>query len=397
MKILYVHTTSVIADFIDALRSIGYEVCVYGDRITEPFPDDSIISRLAAYVKAQNITHIMSIHLQGNVALAARQVGVKYICVIWDAPYYNLFSDYGRMDCCYFSLFDRKDYDRCRARRLPHVLYQPLSVSGNFITRMRDTMAKSGGGHYYWNEVCFVGGLYENNFYDSFMSHAPTVLHDYFIHIFEQAAFRWDGIDRVYGTTSPEILDYLKNKVEGFQFINFFEIEDTELFESAYLIRKLANIERVGILNLLAESHSVTLYTNSPTAKEVLSDVKIRPPVNPTDEAFEVFARSRINLNLTLKGIERGTPQRVFNICAAGGFALTSYCPETAELFEEDREIVMFRSPEELLEKTDYYLTHEEERKKIAETGYQKVLRCYTTEKKCAELMAWVESEGEHS
>ena len=61
-----------------------------------------------------------------------------------------------------------------------------------------------------------------------------------------------------------------------------------------------------------------------------------------------------------------------------------------AELFEEDREIVMFRSPEELLEKVDYYLAHDRERRQIAEAGLKKVMRCYTYEKKMRELLDWM-------
>ena len=72
---------------------------------------------------------------------------------------------------------------------------------------------------------------------------------------------------------------------------------------------------------------------------------------------------------------------------------MTNYCAETAELFEEDKEIVMFKTPEELVEKSGYYLSHDEEREKIAKAGYEKVLNCYTYEKKLKRLMEWVEGE----
>lgn len=394
IRILYVHTTSVISDLTDALKNLGYEVEVYSDIMKEPFPDNAVIDKLTEYIETHSITHIMSIDLQDNLALAAQKAGIKYVSVVWDAPYFSLYSPYGRMECCYFSVFDRKDYARCKERKTPHIIYQPLSVERDFMTAMHANMDSGSGNPQYQHDICFIGGLYDNNFYDEFMINAPSVLQDYFISIFEEAAFKWDGIDRIYGKTSPEILEYMRKAVPGFQFVNFFEVEDTEIFEGAYLIRKIANIERIGILNLLAESYRVTFYTNSKTAKDVLSGVEICPPINPTKEAFEVFYRSKINLNIALKGIERGTPLRVINICAAGGFALTNYCPETAELFEEDKELVMFKSPEELIEKADYYLTHEAEREAIARAGYEKVLRCYTSEEKCKKLMEWVESEG---
>ena len=158
---------------------------------------------MTGYIDTRSITHIMSIDLQDNLALVTKTAGIKYVSVVWDAPYYPLYSPY--------------------------------------------------------------------NFYDEFMTNAPSVLQDYFISIYEEAAFKWDGLDRVYGKTDSEILEYMRRAVPGLQFGNFFEIEDTEFFEGAFLIRKIANKERIGILNLLAENYHMTLYTNSKTAKDVVA------------------------------------------------------------------------------------------------------------------------------
>jgi len=48
-----------------------------------------------------------------------------------------------------------------------------------------------------------------------------------------------------------------------------------------------------------------------------------------------------------------------------------------AREFEDGKEIVMYRSLEEMVEKVQYYLEHEEERRQIAHAGYEKVLREY--------------------
>ena len=118
--------------------------------------------------------------------------------------------------------------------------------------------------------------------------------------------------------------------------------------------------------------------------------MRILPPVDYGEAMSLVFAGSKINLNISLKGIEGGTPKRVIDICGAGGFALSSYCEETAELLEEDKEIVMFRSPEELVEKADFYLRNDQAREKIAMAGQKKVLQNYTYERQLKELMDWI-------
>ena len=63
-----------------------------------------------------------------------------------------------------------------------------------------------------------------------------------------------------------------------------------------------------------------------------------------------------------------------------GGFVMTNYQEEISDLFVEDKEIVCFRTLEELMDKTEYYLKHEAERKKIAMNGYNRVKKDYNYE-----------------
>ena len=52
------------------------------------------------------------------------------------------------------------------------------------------------------------------------------------------------------------------------------------------------------------------------------------------------------------------------------------------------------RTPEELLDKVDYYLQHEREREAIARNGHKKVMQYYTYTKKIKKLLAWAGGEG---
>jgi len=54
---------------------------------------------------------------------------------------------------------------------------------------------------------------------------------------------------------------------------------------------------------------------------------------------------------------------------------LSEYTPEIASLYEEDREIVFFRSTTELLQKVRYYLANEDERRRIAQAGRERLLQ----------------------
>lgn len=238
-----------------------------------------------------------------------------------------------------------------------------------------------------------MGSLYEDNLYDQYLKEIPLKLQGYFTSIFEEAAFCWDGRNRIYGKTAKEILDYIRMVNSDFVLDNVYDIDDVQYFETQYLIRKIANIERICVLNLLGEQFPVTLYTYSRIDTSKLENVTVMPPVEYGEASAIIFAGSKINLNISLRGIEGGTPQRIMDIMGAGGFVITNYCKETAELFEEDKELVMFRTPEELMEKAAYYLAHDGKREKIAAAGQRKVLQCYTYDKKLKQLMEWVEEE----
>ena len=386
MKILYVHGTTETEEIIAALHKLGHTVYEYPEKMEKLLPSQEAVDALMAYIEKHEITLIMSIHMIDNLAVAAYGTKIKYIPIIWDAPYVKPYTMIGKLDNIWYSTFDKLDRQRLLNAGVPHVLYQPLAVDEEDI-RKWDCKAKAKGR--YLCDISFVGNLYDQNDYDAQINAIPSGLQQFFRSILEEAAFKWDGVNRIYGQTGREVMEYLKRFCPEFKFYNRFDIEDARFFEIAYLIRKLANIERVCVLNMLAEEHQVFLYTNSIVEPQLLPNVTIKPPILTGEPSSKVFAGSKINLNISLKGIEGGTAKRVLDIMGVGGFALTNYCPETAELFEEDKEIVMFKTPEELLEKVDYYLAHDEEREEIALAGQKKVLSCYTYQKMVQNILDW--------
>ncbi|MBD5450590.1 MAG: glycosyltransferase [Lachnospiraceae bacterium] len=391
MKILYVYGMSKANDIPLTLRKLGYEVEEYEKIQSNSILNNEETDELVAYIKSHQITHLMSIHLIYNLAMAALKADIKYVSVIWDAPYIKIYSPFGKLNNCYFSVFDRLDNERFRKAGIPHTLYQTLAVSKADVIAWNRKAKKALAGKYI-NDICFVGNLYEDNLFDKRVKNMPQVIVDYFNSIFEEAAFRWDGVNRIYGKTSREMLKYMEMVSQDFRLDNRLDIEDTYLFEVIYLVRKIANIERVAVLNTLSEAYHVVLHTASEVGADKLGNVEVRLPVRPGEDATVVYMGSKINLNISLKGIEGGTIQRIMDVMGAGGFMLTNYCVETAELFEEDKEIVMYKTPEELFEKVEYYLKHDKEREQIAKAGSAKVIECYTYEKKLKHLLEWVES-----
>lgn len=388
MKILFVYNDEISKDIPISLRRMGYEVEEYTEKSDSISLDDKVIDEYVGVISERHITHAFSIHLIYNLAMATYKTGVKYISYVWDAPYPRVYTPFGRMKNCYFSTFDKLDCERFKEGGVVNVQYSPLAVDAVNVRKWNNKAeeALQGG---YMHDISFLGRLYENNYYDQVINKIPPEMQDYFASIFEEVAFRWDGVSRIYGQIDGEVLDYIRLKNPDFKMRNIYDIDDVRIFELG-LIWKIANIERIAVLRTLSESYSVWLYTTSEVDPSLLGNVHVGPPVLRGDAATLLFAGSKINLNISLKGIEGGTPLRVMEIMAAGGFVLTGYCDETAEIFEEDKEIVMFKTPEEMFDKVDYYLHHDKERKEIAGRGQAKVLECYTLEKKLKKILDWV-------
>jgi spore maturation protein CgeB len=135
--------------------------------------------------------------------------------------------------------------------------------------------------------------------------------------------------------------------------------------------RLVTGVERKNLLNLAASHYETHLFTQKNT--DGLENVKIHGGIDYYREMPEVFRNTKINLNITLRSITSGVPLRVFDILGAGGFCLTNFQEGIREHFMDGEDLVMYTSAEDMLEKIQYYLKHEEERKKIAKQGHETV------------------------
>ena len=114
-KILYVYGMSQTKDIVYNLKKIGYEVEEYRLGRNNSIVSEDDINKLAVYVKENHITYLVSIHLIYNVAVAAYRSNIKYVSIIWDAPYIKVYTPFGKLENCWYSVFDRLDYEIGRA------------------------------------------------------------------------------------------------------------------------------------------------------------------------------------------------------------------------------------------------------------------------------------------
>ncbi len=80
-----------------------------------------------------------------------------------------------------------------------------------------------------------------------------------------------------------------------------------------------------------------------------------------------------VGLCLVRRANRDGHVMRTFEIPACGAFMLAERTEEHLELFEEDKQVAFFSSPEELLDKARYYLRHPGQRALIARAGHEHI------------------------
>lgn len=90
------------------------------------------------------------------------------------------------------------------------------------------------------------------------------------------------------------------------------------------------------------------------------------------EDASRKFAESKIVFNIAMID---DINMRTFEVMGSGNFLITNTIPTLHELFQDQKHLVEFSTLDELIERTRYYLDHEDERKEIARIGYEECIQ----------------------
>lgn len=81
---------------------------------------------------------------------------------------------------------------------------------------------------------------------------------------------------------------------------------------------------------------------------------------------------------------------RTFEIAASGAFQLTDIRQDLGGFYHPGTEIETYSSPQEMMDKINYYLQHEEERKAVAWNGLKRTLQQHTYVHRLAQLLSTI-------
>lgn len=116
----------------------------------------------------------------------------------------------------------------------------------------------------------------------------------------------------------------------------------------------------------------------------------------PTLDGVEVFwavsgAKIALSIN-TINTVRMYHSDRLINCLACGAFTLAKRVPDSDLLFEDGKHLRYFDAADEFFELADWYLTHDEERERIARAGMEHAHREFNCTKMARHLMDLIET-----
>lgn len=376
MKILFMEWKSLgQTDIICEFQTRGWEVVMY------PFPREKentrlnheLCEKIIRTIAAGHYDFVFSFNYFPVISLACNACQVKYVSWVFDSPFIQLYSNTIQFPYNYVFIFDKGTCEDLRKNGIDTVYYLPMAApvgrydSYELTKQMRDI---------YETQISFIGSTYyekKNRFYERLDG------------IREYTKGYLDGCiqiqKNIYGefllekALSQEIMEdmlkccSLEVNQDGFERLEW-------VYANYFLARQVTALERTEVLDLLSGKYQVDLYTYDKTPH--LPKVRNRGTAEVLKEAPMIYRCSKINLNISLKSILTGIPLRSFEIMGNGGFLVSNYQADYMQCFVNGEDFVYYTDYEDLMEKAEYYLSHEKERCEIAENGYRKVKTAHT-------------------
>lgn len=327
---------------------------------------------------------VFSINFFPVIAELCHIHNILYLCWTVDSPVMELFTQPMKYPTNRIFLFDKEQYNCLYPFNPNGTFHLPLAVNSNRFDSVISSITEEDR-NTYSADISFVGSLYSEHNPLTKLTDLSTYARGCIDGIVE-SSLQVYGYNFMEEAISDELMTEIKKVIPNFfSYSNLITNIDKFALAHRYVGLQAAEIERTRTLNRLAEHFTVDLYTGSDVSP--LRSVRTHSPIESLYGMPKVFHLSKINLNMTIKPIKSGLPLRIFDIMGCGGFLMTNYQAELTDYFEIGKDLEAYSSLEELIDKCNYYLQHDEERNKIALQGYQAVKQFHTYPLRIMEML----------
>ena len=390
MKIIFCRHHSICEPgILKSLTRLGHEVVEFmHDREPQDYDKDYLLRLAALLQQTPDAAAVLSVCFSPIIARASKPFGIPYISCTVDSPCSTLYSKTMEYPHNRLFLFDKLQLAKFEHRNPGNCFHTLLACD---IEHFDNVTVSSTDMKKYGTDVSFVGSLYsEKNSYDDIADKLPAYMRGYVEGLCsaQKNVYGYNFIEDA--LTDEWVSDFVSTV--GFDPLPAdYETDLKGIIADTYLNCRCTELERKHTLDAISRHFHVDLYTQSDSS--MLPHVKNRGIADSERVMPKIFKCSKINLNITLRSIKSGVPQRALDIMGCGGFLMSNYQPELAEYFIPGEDLVLYDSVDDLIQKIDYYLSHEEERLQIAKNGYEKVKRYHTYDTRLTEILNTVISD----
>lgn len=362
-------------DFIYALKSAGHQAVIF------PFPSSgdmrynpSLEKKLQNILADRLFDAVFSFNYFPFVSDVALSNKIPYIAWVYDSPYVLLLSKNLSNPNNFIFLFDQTLSCKLRSLGYSTVSYLPLAANPDRLQKRIELPERV---VQYSADLSFVGSLYNEPASDLY--HTLTEkLSPYTLGYLEGLI---SSQKKIYGAFFLEelltgtVLEELNLLCPALTDERGFETLPW-LIANYYLAREITSRERKELLTALSSRYKLSLYTNGDAS--ILPGAIQKGKADYYLELPYIFRYSKINLNISLRSIQSGIPLRAMDIMGSGGFLLSNFQSDFLEHFVPGKDFVYYEDEADLMNKVEYYLTHEKERLEIAENGLYTVKTSHT-------------------
>lgn len=351
------------ADIKESFRNLGIDY----DAFLFDFKEKNVDELLLYFKKinAKKYDFCFSINYFPEISVACMKWNLKYISWGYDCPF-NVKNIEDTLDnsCNYVFCFDRNQVIGYANKGFDNIFHLPLGVN---VNRYKKINVSNKQLELYKGDISFIGSLYEGDY--SGIKELCDEYHKGYLEAIINSQLQLYGAYILNDAITDSFVEEMNQHFVELQSDTKFRLTKEQVVH--VLDQETSRRERLILLSLLSKKFDSHLYSYQ--KYELLNNMHQHGTVDYMTEMPYVFAASKINLNISVKGIQTGMPQRTLDVMASGGFLLSNYQQELVEYFSEGEEMAVYTSIEDALEKCYFYLQNDELRKQIALNGREKV------------------------
>lgn len=366
MKILFFQWGAFLQKEMEiALRKLNVEYDVFFYQFKDWEKDDEFVEKFSKKLNDCGYDKVLSVNFSPLISRVCEEKGIEYRAWVYDSPIH---------------IRDKRDLSNSHTKVFffdggeNHLALAPE------ISCFDKVILSSNERKKYGVDVAFLGKLYKSDF-----GYLMQPLNDYYrglLNGFVNAQMKVYGgffLEELITEQLMEELNEFYKKASG----GTFTVTREEMLYAC--ATEVTGRERYLALALLSNRFNVDIYSTD--GDERLPKAHFKGYADYYNEMPKVFKGAKININISLKTIKTGIPLRVLDVMACGGMVITNYQEELLEYFVPGQDIVIYENLNDLVEKTKYYLEHEEERKQIAENGHRVILEKFKMEDRMKVLL----------